>query len=325
MITRRSPVNGLTLVEIIVGLSLTAVLMAAVVMAMHAASVSHFSTSCKSELVAQARGLLDRVTADIHHAEVTLVAETGDAVNIQVVKPGGNRVWRQYRRTWDEQEGGWVVKLYQSYEAIPLPPYTPAADVPSEVLARNCKVFNVQTLVTSTRSVAETLYCRVTTCDPAPEGQYIIPFKKGPYVLKLSQTQFDEIGLQEGVDQPIDPRVRYEEDENPNTYWLGIEDCQSPSTYYEPWADWDFEDVLVKVTETPNSVDLEVYSGTGGYRWDILGPDGTVLWEDLSGANSYSYVPYVVDADTVRIELELEDNGFTAGATTTATQRRHVF
>ncbi len=308
----------------LVGLSLLALVLTAAAAGMHAAKVSHSYNECKSDLVAQARGVLDRVAHDVRHADSVLVSDAGDAVNILVVKPGGMRLWRQYRREYD-QNGGYVIKLYQDTKAIAFPPYHPDETASSEVLAEDVSTFQIHTSVTATRSVVETLYCRVTTCDPAPEGQYIIPFKKGPYVLKLSQTQFDEIGLQEGVDQPIDPRVRYEEDENPNTYWLGIEDCQSPSTYYEPWADWDFEDVLVKVTETPNSVDLEVYSGHGGYQWDILGPDGTVLWEDLAGAQQYSYTPYAIDAEAVRVQLELERDGATAGGTVTATQRRHIF
>lgn len=317
--------EGLTVVELMVGLALTALIMGAVVTAMHATLLSHTSTTQKGEMVTRARGVLDRLTHDIRHADTTLVADTHDALNVLVVKPGGERVWRQYRRTWDSLEGGWVLKTYQDTAGIPLPPETPGSEVASEILARNVKVFDVQTLVTSTRSVTETLSCRVTTCEPAPAGQYIIPFKEGPYVLKLSQTQFDEIGLEEGVDQPIDPRHRYEEDDDPDTYWLCLEDCQSPSTYYEPWADWDFEDVLIKATESSDNVDLEVFSGNGGYQWDILGPDGTVLWENLSGSNSYSYVPYAIDSDTVRIQLEIEEDGISAGATTTATQRRHVF
>ena len=129
--------------------------------------------------------------------------------------------------------------------------------------------------------------------------------------------------LQEGVD--VDPRPSYEADDDPGTYWLCLEDCQAPNTYYEPWADWDFEDVLVKVTESSGSVQMEVHAGNGGYQWDILGPDGDMLWENLGGNQTYSYVPYCTDADTVSVELDLQRDEVRTGGQITATQRKAVF
>lgn len=230
-------------------------------------------------------------------------------------------LWRQYRLAGTE------IKIYEDTAAITLPPSVPDDSVPCETLTADVAAFEIQTLIQSTRSITEALSCRVTTCSPAPAGQENIPLEEGPYVLKLSQTQFDDLQdigqLHEGID--VDPRPSYQPDDQPGVYWLCLEDCQAPNTYYAPWADWDFEDVLVKVTETAGDVLMEVQAGHGGYQWDILGPDGDVLWADLGGSQSYSYVPYCLDADTVQIQLELERDHVRSGGTITATQRKALF
>jgi len=317
--------RGFTIAELLLALALTALLMTAVAFAMHSAEQSSTYNQTKSELVTRVRGVLDRMARDIHGADATIVATDGSAVNIRVVRaqPGGDTetLWRQYRLVGTE------IKVYEDTQAIPLPPSEPDAGVPCETLTGDVAAFQIETLVQSSRSITETLSCRVTTCSPAPAGSEVIPLEEGPYVLKLSQTQFDTLRaagqLHEGVD--VTPRPSYEADDDPNVYWLCLEDCQAPNTYYEPWADWDFEDVLVKVTETAGNVLMEVQAGQGGYQWDILGPDGDVLWENLSGNQSYSYVPYCLDADTVQIRLELERDHVRSGGTITATQRKALF
>jgi len=316
--------RGFTVAELLIALALTALLMTAIAFAMHGAEQSNHYNRTKAELVARARGVLDRIARDVRCAEATIVSNDGTALNIMVVRQteGGSTssIWRQYRFVDGE------VHVYEDTSSIPLPPTDPEG-VPCETLTADVAHFQVETLISSTRSITESLSCQVTTCSPAPAGSEVIPLEEGPYVLKLSQTQYDDLRamgqLHEGVD--VDPRPSYEPDDDPNTYWLCLEDCQAPSTYYQPWADWDFEDVLVKVTESANSVDMEVQAGNGGYQWDILGPDGDLLWENLSGTQPYSYVPYCTDADTVRIELGLaRDNAETSGEIT-ATQRKALF
>jgi type II secretory pathway pseudopilin PulG len=324
MYAKATPRRGFTVAELLLALALTGLLMTAIAFAMHGAEQSNQYNRTKAELVARARGVLDRIARDVRCAEATVVANDGSGVNIMVVRQeqdgSMSQIWRQYRFANNQ------VLVYEDANPIPLPPTDPVG-VPCETLTPDVSTFQVQTLVSSTRSLTEALSCLVITCSPAPGGSATIPLKEGPYVLKLSQTQFDnlrDIGqLQEGVD--VDPRPSYAPDDDPDTYWLCLEDCQAPETYYEPWADWDFEDVLVKVTETANSVQMDVQAGHGGYQWDILGPDGDPLWEDLSGNQSYSYVPYCSDADTVSIELELERDDVHTGGMITATQRKALF
>jgi len=316
--------RGFTVAELLIALALTALLMTAVAFAMHGAEQSNRYNRTKAELVARARGVLDRIARDVRCAEATVVVDDGTAVNIQVVRQAEDgsmtSIWRQYRFADDE------VRIYEDTSAIPLPPTDPEG-VPYEVLTADVTNFHVSALITSTRSITETLSCQITTCSPAPAGSEVIPLEEGPYVLKLSQTQLDNLQamgqLQEGVD--VDPRPSYEADDDPGTYWLCLEDCQAPNTYYEPWADWDFEDVLVKVTESSGSVQMEVHAGNGGYQWDILGPDGDMLWENLGGNQTYSYVPYCTDADTVSVELDLQRDEVRTGGQITATQRKAVF
>jgi prepilin-type N-terminal cleavage/methylation domain-containing protein len=316
--------RGFTVAELLVALVLTALLMTAVAFAMHGAEQSNRYNRTKAELVARARGVLDRIARDVRCAEATVVANDGTAMNVMVVRQAQDgsmtSVWRQYRLVGNE------VWVYESTTGIPLPPTEPAG-VSCEVLTGDVASFQVQTLVSSTRTLTESLSCRVTTTDPVPPGEAVVPLEEGPYVLKLSQTQYDNLQamgqLSNGVD--VDPRPAYEPDDAPDTYWLCLEDCQAPETYYAPWADWDFEDVLVKVTESGNSVSIDVQAGSGGYQWDILGPDGDVLWEDLSGNQTYSYVPYCTDADTVSVELDLERDNVKTGGEITATQRKAIF
>ncbi len=321
---KRTPC-GFTIAELLIALALMGLLMSAVAYAMHSAEQSNRYNRTKAELVARARAVLDRIARDVRCADRTIVSDDGSAVNIRVARRASDGsttyTWRQYRRVGEE------IWLYESASPIVLPPSDPPESVSREVLTGDVAAFAVAALVTSTESLTETLTCRVTTCSPAPPGQAHIPLEEGPYVLKLSQTQFDELRsrgqLSEGVD--VDPRPTYEPDDDPNTYWLCLEDCQAPETYYEPWADWDFEDVMVKVTESGGEVQMEVYAGSGGYQWDIIGPDGEVLWEDLGGHETYTYVPYCTDADTVRVRLDLSRDEVTTGATVTATQQKALF
>ncbi len=325
MAPRRRRACGFTLVEMIIGLSLTAVILAAVATAMHAARESHDYNAEKSDLVACARGVLDRIVDDVRHAESTAVSEAGDAVNVLVVKPGGDRIWRQYRRQWDSQARNYVLLVYEDATGIPFPPTQPEQGTPSETLARNVTNFNVVPHMTSPQSHVEQLYFHiVATCGENAGNEYIMPMKEGVYVLKLSETQFNEVGPVDGVDI-LEPRPRYQADDTPNVYWLCMEDAQAPAVALSG-ADWDFEDLMVRVTEYSNEVEFEVHWGTGSYTRDIMAPDGSILYPCVGGTHTYTYTPpFGVDCDGVRVDLELENDGVAAGASTTATQRRHAF
>jgi len=317
-------VSGFTVAELLLALALTALLMTAVGFAMNSAGQSSKYNRTKAELVARARGVLDRMARDIRCAEATIVNEDGSAVNIMVVRQdddGGTiTTWRQYRRVGDQ------IIIYDDTHAIVLPPSVPEG-IEGEVLTSDVTTFNIHTLIASTRSITETLSCRITsTCGPNAGNELTVPMEEGPYVLKLSQTQYDnlrDIGqMHECVD--VDPRPSYEPDDDPDTYWLCLEDAQAPEVAL-PDGDWDFNDFMLKVTENGGQVEMEVHWGTAAYDRDVMGPDGELLYGDIGGTHTYTYVPYSVDADTVRIDLGLErDNAETSGSIT-ATQRKAVF
>jgi len=306
-------------------MALMALLLSAIAYGMYSAETSSDYNTRKAELVTRARGVLDRIASDVWRAEATLTSGDNSAVNIMFARrlPGGGEetVWRQYRK---EQVGGqWVIKVYEDDSPIAFPPATPSSSATSAVLAPNVKTFDVWSEVTSSRTITETLSCYITaTIGPNAGNTFTIPMEEGPYVIKLSQTQYDERPPRECVDYV--PRPEYEPDDNPNVYWLCMEDAQAPPVAL-PNADWDHNDFMLKVTEGPNRVEMEVHWGTAAYDRDVLGPDGELLYGDLGGTHTYTYVPYCADSDKVRIELELQDGNVETGATITATQRKSLF
>ena len=326
MIPSNARRRGFTLAELLIGTTLTALLVLVAGTVMHASRASYDYNSRKAELVRAARSVLDRIARDVRLADMTLVSEDQTAVNIKVVlrAPDGSDQthWRQYRKQWTEEDG-WVVKLFQHTAALPFPPAVPAGDVPSAVLAKHVTDFRIASLVTSTRSITETLSVRITaTCGPNAGNQFTVPMKEGPYVLKLSQTQYDQRPPTECVD--YDPRPPYVPDDDPDVYWLCLEDAQAPPVAL-PNGDWDHNDFMLKVTEHSSRVDMEVHWGTAAYDRDVMGPDGELLYGDIGGTHTYSYVPYCTDSDQVKVELQLEDDEIRAGGDITAIQRRTLF
>jgi prepilin-type N-terminal cleavage/methylation domain-containing protein len=65
--------RGFTLAEILISLALMALLMAAAALGIHAANQAHAYNSEKSDLVARARGVLDRIARDVRRAESVAV------------------------------------------------------------------------------------------------------------------------------------------------------------------------------------------------------------------------------------------------------------
>jgi len=321
--TRRA---GMTLAELLVSLTLTTVILVAVAAAMSAAQFNHAYNYDKAQLVTRVRGVLDRIVHDIQHAESTLVSGGGDAVNVLVVQPDGTRLWRQYRKEADSQEGGYAIKVYEDSAGIPFPPSPAPGGLSSEVLARGATTFNAHIALTSAKNRVESLYFHIkATCGPNTGNQYIMPMKEGVYVLKLSQAQFAALGgMPDGV-SVIEPRPHYEPDATPNTYWLCLEDAQAPAVAL-PTGDWDFNDLMVKVTEREQDVQFEIHWGTAAYVRDIMAPDGTILYPCVGGTHTYTYTPpYGIDTDAVSIDVGLQKGDVKVSASASAMQRRRVF
>lgn len=101
------------------------------------------------------------------------------------------------------------------------------------------------------------------------------PMTEGQFVLKFSVTQYNDAKakgyLTEAADnlrQKFD--CTYRPDGNPNVYWLCFEDHG---------GDWDFKDVMVKVTQRQNgSVSLWFTAGTTGHTNSVVSrKDGSEL------------------------------------------------
>lgn len=317
---------GFTLAELLAALALMALVLGAAAAGLYSADMSHGYASTKAEMLTRLRGVLDRMARDIYRAEATLVSDDRTAVNVLVEVPGtGTTVWRQYRLSTESD--GQVIRLYEDTAPLPFPPDVPGSGATSVILTHDVSAFEVTSLLTSTRSVTETLACRITaTCGPNAGNQFTVPMKEGEYVLKLSQTQYDDLKaigqLEECVD--VDPRPEYIEDDNPNVYWLCLEDAKAPPVALTP-GDWDFNDFMLKVTETGETVEMEVHWGTAAYDRDVMGPDGELLYGDIGGTHTYTYAPQCSDSDTVKIRIELCRDNQTVGTTVTATQRKAFF
>jgi len=317
--------TGFSIAELLIAMALMALLLSAIAYGMYSAETSSDYNTRKAELVTRARGVLDRIASDVWRADATLAATDNSAVNITFARrlPGGGEetVWRQYRK---EQVGGqWVIKVYEDDSPIALPPATPSSSATGAVLTPNVKTFDVWPEAISSRTITETLSCRITATIGANRGNtFTLPLEEGPYVIKLSQTQYDERPPVERVDYV--PRPEYEPDDNPNVYWLCMEDAQAPPIAL-PNADWDHNDFMLKVTEGANQVEMEVHWGTAAYDRDVMGPDGELLYGDIGGTHTYTYTPQVTDSDKVRVELELQDGNVETEMTITATQRKSLF
>jgi len=322
---RRSRTRGFTIAELLIALALMGLIMSAIAYGMYSAEGTSKYNTRRAELVARARGVLDRIASDVWRADATLTSDDNSAVSISFARrlPGGGEetVWRQYRK--EIVDGQTVVTVYEDSDPIAMPPATPAASATRAVLTPNVKTFNVWSEVTSSRTITETLSCRITaTIGPNAGNTFTIPMEEGPYVLKLSQTQYNQRPPRECVDYL--PRPAYEPDDDPNTYWLCLEDAQAPPVAL-PNGDWDHNDFMLKVTERAGRVEMEVHWGTAAYDRDVMGPDGELLYGDIGGTHTYTYTPYVEDSDKVRVELELEDGNVQTGTTITATQRKSLF
>jgi len=133
------------------------------------------------------------------------------------------------------------------------------------------------------------------TIIPEPNLHFYYPGKpwttnlaEGPYVLKLSQTQYDDLKSQgyivERKTVPQALRVAYVPDSNPNLYWYCSED------WHEPQTDYDFEDIRVKVVnDGKGKVTMEFFKGVG-YTAHIYNEEGKdLLGKPVTTGATYTY------------------------------------
>jgi len=70
-----SPLRAFTLAEMLISLALMALLMTAAAVGIHAAQQAHAYNSEKADLVARARGVLDRIARDVRRAQSVAVPD----------------------------------------------------------------------------------------------------------------------------------------------------------------------------------------------------------------------------------------------------------
>ena len=102
---------------------------------------------------------------------------------------------------------------------------------------------------------------------------YFEPFAAGPYVVKLSDANYQRAradGWLSGDGRNNFPRRNYEDgsEQTANPYWLCYEDHG---------GDWDFKDVMIKVTLIGNGALLELSAGFTGHRNYLVDMEDNVL------------------------------------------------
>jgi len=98
---------------------------------------------------------------------------------------------------------------------------------------------------------------------------FFTPFIEGPWVVKLSQTQYDQVALRERMTVRPPP---YEPDDDPHIYWLCFEDWRSSN------SDNDYEDLRVKVTEHfDGKAELMCKIGSTGHNLTVVDEENDLL------------------------------------------------
>ena len=122
-------------------------------------------------------------------------------------------------------------------------------------------------------------------------GAYTTQLEPGPYMLKLSVTQYDTasgMGLLGNDNAANNINTNHPEfntyvpDGQPNIYWLCMEDHG---------GDWDFKDVMTRVTDNRDgNVKVECISGYTGHTNSLMDKlTGSVLFN--TGSNQWSFSP----------------------------------
>jgi prepilin-type N-terminal cleavage/methylation domain-containing protein len=103
---RRRRRTGFTLVEILLSLSILAMLMAAAAMGLYAANASHRYNTEKTDLVTRARAVLDRIAKELRRAYDFQIEDGGATLVIRFSENGGDSFYETRTYTWDGQIGG---------------------------------------------------------------------------------------------------------------------------------------------------------------------------------------------------------------------------
>jgi prepilin-type N-terminal cleavage/methylation domain-containing protein len=91
--------RGFTLVEMLISMALLAMIMVAACLAVQAAGAAHSYNSEKGELVARARGVLDRIALDVRRSD-SVTAKDDKSLAVKMVD-GQIRLY-----AWDGAQGG---------------------------------------------------------------------------------------------------------------------------------------------------------------------------------------------------------------------------
>ncbi len=95
-------------------------------------------------------------------------------------------------------------------------------------------------------------------------------FVEGPWAMKLSDTQYNAMGLTESKNNIVPPG--YKADSNPHIYWICIEDWRSSH------SDRDFEDLRVRITEQADgSAELYCKIGGTGHNLELVDEDQELI------------------------------------------------
>jgi len=148
-------------------------------------------------------------------------------------------------------------------------------------------------------------------------GAYITQLMPGPYMLKLSVTQYNKargMGLlgNDNVANNINSNYpefnTYVPDGQPDVYWLCMEDYG---------GDWDFKDVMTRVTDNGDgTTTVECISGYTGHANSLMDKlTGQVLFD--TGSNLWDFSPartvVLQTGRAVDADYGMNENAFTIG------------
>ena len=99
--------------------------------------------------------------------------------------------------------------------------------------------------------------------------------ENSPWMVRLSQTQYDAAGLEAGKEL-VAPA--YVPDQTPHIYWWGMEDWHIESG--DRGSDKDYEDIRIKVTELPDgTIRMDFVVGTAALtQVNLVDEDDKILW-----------------------------------------------
>ncbi|HDZ22747.1 hypothetical protein LCGC14_0451540 [marine sediment metagenome] len=97
----------------------------------------------------------------------------------------------------------------------------------------------------------------------------------GPGIWKVNDEVYDqirpEIAERHNITQSL---PKYTPGKNPNNYWLLFEDLRAGADLWST-GDKDYEDIIIRVEERGDRVDIWAYKGATFHQFDLVAPDGT--------------------------------------------------